>query len=396
VERNFIVVALLMVGVTGAAPTVSGQAVAAQKAPAPPAERPAPVISPEVGADGRVTFRFRGPNVKEVAVEIESVKDSLTMQKDEQGVWSATSEPLAPDYYGYSFIVDGVTMFDSTNHSVIPNFLYRASEVHVPASAARGSGAASLPWELADVPHGEIHHHFYKSGVVGDERGFYVYTPPGYDPRGKQTYPVLYLLHGYSDDANAWTAVGRANVILDNLIAQGKAKPMLVVMPLGYGAPEVLAPHSGVFHDPAITQRNFDRFREALLTEVIPRVEENYLVIKERNARAIAGLSMGGAETLLTGLNNLDKFAWIAPLSSGGITKDFDKEFPGLDAKANEQLRLLWIACGTDDHLIGINRELRAWLAAKGVKHVDIETPGGHTWMVWRRNLAEFLPLLFR
>jgi enterochelin esterase-like enzyme len=350
---------------------------------------PAPLMSPEVHADDRVTFRFRGPNLKEVGVQVEGTSKPLPMQKDNQGVWSVTTEPLAPDYYGYAIIADGVGMFDPSNHSIKPNFLYRASELHVP-------GPASLSWELSDVPHGEIHHHFYKSGVVGDDRGFFVYTPPGYDPRGKQTYPVLYLLHGYSDDASAWTAVGRANVILDNLIAQGKTKPMVVVMPLGYGAPEVLKPDSGVFHDPAITQRNFDKFREALLTEVIPLVEANYLVIKDRNSRAIAGLSMGGSESLLTGLNNLNQFAWVGAFSSGGIAPEFDKDFPGLDAKANAQLRLLWIACGTDDRLIEINRSLRTWLASKGVQHVDIETPGAHTWMVWRRNLTEFTPLLFR
>jgi enterochelin esterase-like enzyme len=350
---------------------------------------PAPVISPEVHADGTVTFRLRAPNDKEVAVSIEGVPKPIPMQKDDQGVWSVTTEPLSPDYYGYSFIADGVGMFDPSNHVIKPNFLYRASEVHVP-------GAPAASWEIADVPRGEVHHHFYKSGEVGDDRGYYVYTPPGYDPRGKQTYPVLYLLHGYSDDASAWTAVGRANVILDNLIAQGKAKPMLVVMPLGYGAPEVLLPNSGVFRDRAITNRNFDKFRDSLLTEVIPRVEAEYLVIKDRKSRAIAGLSMGGSESLRTGLNNLDKFGWVGSFSFGGISEEFDKEFPGLDSKANDQLHLLWIACGTDDRLIDINRKVRAWLASKNIKHVDIETPGYHTWMVWRRNLTEFGSLLFR
>jgi len=353
-----------------------------------PAQTPPPLISPEVHADKSVTFRFRAANDKEVAVQIEGMPKPTPMQKDDQGVWSATTEPLAPDYYGYSFVADGVGMFDPSNHAVKPNFLYRASEVHVP-------GPASLSWEIGAVPHGEIHHHFYKSGVVGDDRGYYVYTPPGYDPRGKQTYPALYLLHGFSDDASAWTAVGRAHVILDNLIAQGKAKPMLVVMPLGYGAPEVLLPNSGAFRDRSLTDRNFDKFREALLTEVIPRVEAEYSVIKDRNSRAIAGLSMGGSESLLTGLNNLDKFAWIGAFSSGGITEEFDKEFPALDSKSTEQLHLLWIACGTDDRLIDINRKFRGWLASKNIKHVEIETPGYHTWMVWRRNLTEFSSLLF-
>jgi enterochelin esterase family protein len=350
---------------------------------------PAPLISPEVHSDHRVTFRFRGPNVKEVTVSIEGTAKPMPMQKDGQDVWSVTTEPLAPDYYGYSFIADGVTMLDPANYAIKPNFLGRASMVHVP-------GPASLPWEAGAVPHGEIHHHFYKSGIVGDDRDFYVYTPPGYDPRGKQTYPVLYLLHGFSDDASAWTAVGRANVILDNLIAQGKARHMIVVMPLGYGAPEVLAVGFGAFRDRALTERNFNKFSEALLREVIPRVEAEYLVTKDRNSRAIAGLSMGGSESLLTGLNAPDKFGWIGAFSSGGITEEFDKEFPSVDSKTTDQLHLLWIACGTDDRLIDINRKFRAWLASKNVKHADIETPGAHTWMVWRRNLTEFSALLFR
>jgi enterochelin esterase-like enzyme len=356
---------------------------------------PAPVVSPEVLADHRVTFRFRGPNAKDVSVQIDGASKPLVMQKDEEGIWSATTEPLAPDYYRYTFFVDGVAMFDPSNSATKPNFLYRASELHIPFASA-DSGDPSSPWEIADVPHGEIHHHFYRSKVVGDQRGYFVYTPPGYNPRGKQTYPVLYLLHGYSDDANAWTAVGRANVILDNLIARGKAKPMLIVMPLGYGAPEILLPSSGGFYAPGITERNFDRFRETLLSEVIPRVEAEYLVRKDRDSRAIAGLSMGGAESLLTGLNTLNVFAWIGAFSSGGITPDFDKEFPGLDASANAQLRLLWIACGTDDRLMEINRSLRTWLASKNIRHVDVETPGAHTWLVWRRNLTEFAQLLFR
>lgn len=376
------------------------------RAQAPPAQKPqaqaaapqtppGPVTSPEVLADHRVTFRLRAPNAKEVSAQIDGMSKPLVMQKAE-GIWSATTEPLAPDYYGYAFFVDGVAMLDPSNNAIKPNFLYRANEVHVPPPSVDSSNPSAPAWETADVPHGEIHHHFYHSKVVGDDRDYFVYTPPGYDPRGKQTYPVLYLLHGYSDDASAWTAVGRANIILDNLIARGKAKPMLIVMPLGYGAPEVLAADSGVFRDPGITQRNFDRFREALLTEIIPRVENEYLLTKDRESRAIAGLSMGGAESLSTGLNNLNEFAWIGAFSSGGIRKNFDKEFPGLDASANSRLRLLWIACGTDDNLIELSRSFRSWLASKDIHHADIETPGAHTWLVWRRNLTEFAQLLFR
>ena len=215
-------------------------------------------------------------------------------------------------------------------------------------------------------------------------------------PWRRRTYPVLYLLHGYSDDASGWTAVGRANAILDNLIAQGKAKPMIVVMPLGYGTMEMIRLSWEAWSHSELRDANFRKFSEALLTEVMPRVESEYRITKNRNARAIAGLSMGGSESLLTGLNNLDKFSWIGAFSSGGIPDDFQKDFPSLDAKANQRIHLLWIACGTEDHLITVNRSFREWLKTKGVKATEIETPGMHTWMVWRRNLAEFAPLLFR
>jgi enterochelin esterase family protein len=310
------------------------------------------------------------------------------MQKDEQGVWSVTTDPLEPDFYSYWFEADGVHLIDPSNHLTKPNLLNTQSVVHVP-------GPASLPWEINDVPHGVIHHHFYRSGIVGDDRDFYVYTPPAYSPKAKRLYPTLYLLHGFSDDASAWTAVGHAHVILDNLIAQGKAKPMIVVMPLGYGAPEIVSQGFGA-HDASLRQRNFQKFREALINEVIPLVEAAYRVSKDRKSRAVAGLSMGGAESLLTGLNTLDHFAWIGAFSSAELTKEFDAEFPTLNSKANSQLQLLWVACGTDDHLIDLNRKFRDWLKSKAIQHTDIETPGAHTWMVWRRNLASFASLLFQ
>jgi enterochelin esterase-like enzyme len=357
-------------------------------APAVPPQRPPSVNTPEVHSDNSVTFRFLAPNAQEVKLNREGT-DSVAMQKDDKGVWSVNTAPLPPDYYGYSITVDGVRSLDPFNHGLVPNLISPGNFVHV-------AGPPSLPWEVNDVPRGEVHHHFYKSDVAGDQRDFYVYTPPGYDPAGKTTYPVLYLLHGYSDDASGWTAVGRANVILDNLIAQGKAKPMIVVMPLGYGTMEIITLGWGAWSHTDVRDKNFSNFRQALLTEVMPKVESEYRITKDRNSRAIAGLSMGGSESLLTGLNNLDKFAWVGAFSSGGIPDDFEKDFPGLDAKANQQLHLLWIACGTEDRLIALNRNLREWLKNKGVQHTDIETPGMHTWMVWRRNLAEFAGLLFR
>ena len=201
--------------------------------------QPAPIVSPEVLSDNRATFRFRDPNAVKVELQFEGQTSHLPMRKDEAGVWSVTTDPLQSDYYGYSFVADGVALIDPSNSLMKPNLLGTQSMVHVP-------GPSSLPWEVSDVPHGVVHHHFYKSGVVGDQRDYYVYTPPGYAAAARKLYPVLYLLHGYSDDASGWTAVGRANVILDNLIAQQKAKPMIVVMTLGYGAPEMLTRGVGV------------------------------------------------------------------------------------------------------------------------------------------------------
>jgi enterochelin esterase-like enzyme len=352
------------------------------------AQYPAPVRSPEVNPDRSVTFRLQSPGAQEVWVARDGAQ-RLAMTKDQQGVWSATTEPLDPDFYGYTFIADGVALPDPRNSQAIPNLLTSASMLHVP-------GAANLPWEVSDVPHGSLNRHFYKSAVVGDQRDFFVYTPAGYQASAKTRYPVLYLLHGYSDDASGWTAVGRAHVILDNLIAQGKAKPMIVVMPLGYGAPEILSSTGPGFRDQDLRQRNFDKFREALLAEVIPQVEKTYRVSNARDQRAIAGLSMGGAESLYTGLNNLDTFSWIGAFSSGGLNSDFPHYFPLLNAKDNSRIHLLWVACGKDDFLIEPNRQLVSWLNSKSVRLMAIEIPGAHSWLVWRRNLAEFVPLLFR
>lgn len=351
-------------------------------------QSPAPLKSPEVSPDGKVTFRYRAPNAKEVFLN-RSDGTKMAMAKDEQGVWTVTTDPLTPDFYSYSFTVDGVRNMDPANPRLMPNILTPSSIVHVP-------GPATVEWEVADVPRGEVHHHFYRSGIIGDNRDFFVYTPPGYDGTAQKTYPVLYLLHGFSDDASGWTAVGRANVILDNLIAQGKAKPMLIVMPLGYGAPEILQRDRSGPRDPNLSQRNQTKFRDALFAEVIPQVEKRYRAATDRDSRAITGLSMGGAESLFTGLNAIDRFAWIGSFSAGGGGSDLDARYPSLDAKVNQQLKLLWVACGTEDNSIKGDRKFLEWLDTKQIRYTKVETPGAHTWMVWRRNLATFAPLLFQ
>jgi enterochelin esterase family protein len=346
------------------------------------------LVSPEVQADGRVTFRLRAPEAKEVLAHCEGVEASR-MQKDEHGVWSLTSQPLEPDIYAYSFAVDGARCIDPANPLLKYNLLNTDSQVRVP-------GPPGLAWEMNDVPHGQLHRHFYHSAIAGDDRDFYVYTPPGYEPGVGKRFPVLYLLHGFSDDASAWVGVGCANVILDNLIARKEAKPMLVVMPLGYGTMEVVRGGWEGLRRAQLWQENLDKFRQTLLEEVMPQVERAYRVLPTPKARAIAGLSMGGTESLLVGLNGLDRFAWVGAFSSGGLGTNLPAQFPSLDEKANAQLRLLWLACGEQDGLLSANQQLSQWLDAKGVRHTWVQTPGQHSFRVWRRCLARFAPLLFR
>lgn len=360
----------------------------AQTSNAPAPKMPPHIVSPEVSPDHRVTIRFFAPGASDVSVAMEGFLKPLPMTKDADGVWSVTTTSLDPEYYGYSILMDGVPLADPANPFAKTNLLTPGSMVLVP-------GPASTPWQRNDVPHGVVHHEFYHSGIVGDNRDFFVYTPPGYNDAAKKKYPVLYLLHGYSDGADAWTAVGRANMILDNLIAQGKAKPMIVVMPLGYGAPSVLEGGWGHVNNPALFQENYKRFGQSLLQEVIPMVEKSYRVKTDRESRAIAGLSMGGAETLYVGLNNLDKFAYIGAFSSGGLNQDYAQAFPQLDASANGKIRVLWMSVGQDDRLLAPNEKLRDWLQGKGIHVQWVETPGAHWWPVWRGNLVALLLQLF-
>ncbi|MGA2544034.1 MAG: alpha/beta hydrolase-fold protein [Verrucomicrobiota bacterium] len=345
-------------------------------------------VSPEVQPDGRVTFRLRARNAASVSVHCEGVRET-GMVKDEQGVWSLTTAPLPPDLYAYSFTVDGVRMMDPANPLLKYNLIFSESQAHVP-------GPASLPWEINDVPRGRLHYHPCRSAIAGDERKFIVYTPPGYDAASRKTYPVLYLLHGFSDATDSWLQAGLANVILDNLMARGQAKPMLVVLPSGYGTMDVIKDYTTPLHDPTLARRNVEMFRDTLLHEVIPQTEKAYRVAGDAAHRAIAGLSMGGNESLFTGLNAPDKFAWIGAFSAGGMSTNFPANYPALGEKANQQLRLLWISCGSEDRLVTINRNLSDWLTARGVRHTFVETPGAHTYQVWRRDLAQFAPLLFQ
>jgi enterochelin esterase family protein len=339
---------------------------------------------------------------------VTGIGQRLSMQKNDQGVWTATTDALQPDIYAYSFSVDGATFSDPSNPLIKTAYgTAGQSMVHVPGSVA---------WEPAEGPRGTVSHHAFKSAIIGAERDFYVYTPPNYDANRRDPYPVLFLLHGLGDDAAGWLNVGAANNILDNLINSGKAKPMIMVNTLGYGTPDGPGGAMGAAMIPT--------FAKSLVEEVLPMVEKSYRVSKDRNQRAIAGLSMGGAESLYTGINYVDHFAYIGSFSGafvmwprasaptpnagrggggrGGAAQsmepaDFEKNFPTLNAKTSAQLKLVWIACGTDDGLMNVNRQFRAWLKSKDVPFTELEVPGyAHVWPLWRRNLTELAPLLFQ
>ncbi len=374
----------------------------AQQAPPRPTSPvplvPAPPTSPTIHPDNSVTFNLVMPHAEHVALEVEGFAKPFIMEKDpastEPGHWTYTVPPLAPEYYSYSFVVDGTNVIDPHN-TVVKTSAFRVQSVFlVPGHPAE-------PWEVADVPHGVVHHHEYTSPIVKRTGSYYVYTPPGFDPTAKKKYPVLYLLHGYSDEDWAWTSMAKANVILDNLIAQGKAQPMIVVMPLGYGDMDMIKRGWIAWQDRDLVARNFILFGQALYKEIMPRVNAEYPLLPGREDHAIAGLSMGGAETLLVGLNHTDDFAWIGAFSAGGIgSTGFPALFPGITPqtapKINAGMRLLWISVGTEDGLLEPNRKFIAWLHEQGINTKAVETPGMHAWMVWRDNLANFAPLLFQ
>jgi enterochelin esterase family protein len=247
-----------------------------------------------------------------------------------------------------------------------------------------------------DLPVGTLHHHVYHSAFASDDRDYLVYTPSGYDSQAERLYPVLYLLHGYSDTADAWTIKGHANLILDSLIAKGKAEPMIVVMPLCYRTPEVRALGWTGLRDPHLGQITFKEFGRILVDEVVPAVEKDYRAATDRELRAIAGLSLGGAESLYIGLNALDRFAWVGAFSTVGLVGDYNEAFPGFDDRANSRLGLLWISCGKQDPFFLLSKRLRDWLQAKRVRFKWVDMSGAHTWQVWKQNFSEFAPLLFQ
>jgi enterochelin esterase family protein len=345
--------------------------------------------SPDIAADGHVTFRLQAPNAQNVALRGQLARPAKPLTKNEDGVWSLTMGPLESGVYSYWFDVDGTRVVDPRNRYT-KQWLLMESAFEMPGGEDRMSAQH-------DVPSGTVTRHTYKSDArEGDFTAYFVYTPPGYDPRGTKRYPVVFLLHGFGDDERAWQEFGRANVIADNLIADGQAIPAIVVMP--HGHPEPIPFGSGFswdFYGPA----NHTRMNQQVVTEILPQVDSHYLTKTGRDHQAIVGLSMGGGHALGIGSLNLDTFAWIGGFSSGGAARDYEDYLTPLRDIADTPSvapHLLWIGCGEDDFLIETNRNLVAWLEANDVAHTYVETAGNHSWPIWRDYWERFLPLLFK
>lgn len=349
------------------------------------AQRPAPIVSPEVRADRTVTFRIRAPKATDVSLTGDWLGGAAApkLAKDESGVWSVTLGPFEPSIYIYSYTVDGVAMADPVNPRIKLRASASASLVEVPDADAF--------WEPHDTPHGAVEINWQKSKALnGETRAIWIYTPPGYQ-KGAAKFPVLYLLHGSNDTAAGWTTAGYANFVFDNLLAQKKMVPMIVVMPFGHATPfGVPVPPGGKTND--------QLFEDYVLQDVIPAVEAKYRVAPGRQNRAIAGLSMGGGQSLRIGLGHLDRFSAVASFS-GAVPADFETRFAGVLGNpqgTNARLNVLWIGCGRQDSLFPRSKNLADLLEQRQVKHVFREIDGVHNYTVWRKFLAEYAPLLFR
>ena len=373
------------------------------QAPAQPpgAKPPAPrrmstpvtaLVSPEVHADRRVTLRFRAPEATLVQLvgELAQGRGPQPMTKDAEGLWTITVGPLAPEIWSYNFRVHGVDVVDPSNPAVKPT----------PPGAAMSSfvqvpGDAPAFYDSRPVPHGDVRMVLYESAAMGVTRWLWVYTPPGYD-QSRDSYPVLYLLHGNGEAQNGWVMNGRANIILDNGIADGRVAPMIVVMPQGHAL-------QGAGVGPLVrlggeTSMFSPRFPRDLLEDVVPLVERKYRAKKGPEHRAIAGLSMGGGQALSIGLANPKVFSYVLGYSAavGGQFLDMTDVLPKAGAPSLRSYRLVWLSCGRQDFLFKANQEFAEVLRQRGVDLTYRETDGAHVWSVWRHNLRDTLPLLFK
>ncbi|MDR0939005.1 MAG: esterase [Mediterranea sp.] len=371
---------------TFATPRPAASDTSAARAPRPAFRFPPRVISPQVNADGTVTFRFSAPNATRVELAGQFLDKNLSLAKDEKGLWSVTTGKVKPDIYPYNFVVDGTAVADPNNVDIFPNERFKASLVDV-----RGKTPATH--DLQDVPHGKVTYAFYHSRQLGLERPLLVYTPPGYTDDAARNYPVLYLIHGMTDTHETWYKVGRVNYILDNLIAAGKAEPMIVVMPYANPYPALMKKDPSTKMDLMGTRL----FTDELLLEIIPYVESRYRAKTGRDNRAIAGFSLGGRQALGAGLSRTEEFAYVCPMAPAVFPQGIDKDFADVYASPEKlrTLKLLWIGCGKDDGLYEGSKALAGKLDAERVKHETFYSTGGHTWMNCRLFLATVAPKLF-
>jgi enterochelin esterase-like enzyme len=365
-----------------------------------PRREPTPndaLVSPEVLADHRVTFRLYAPKASEVTVAGD-FGPPAKMTKDDKGVWSVTVGPLTPDFYSYHFSVDGVKTVDPKNSVIKPGISSVDSMVFVPGKEADFE-------DLKEVPHGEVRQVWYHSATLNTQRRMHVYTPPGYEDNSER-YPVFYLLHGSGDEDSGWSTIGRAGFILDNLIAQKKAKPMLVVMPNGsLPRPRNLprrAPGAPPPSDFAKRMAEFQGlFVKELLQDIIPQVEKRFRVRTGAANRALAGLSMGGGQTLAVVTRHPDQFGYVGVWSAAifGDPQEFEKRnatfFESAD-KVNQTVKLFSISVGDQDFLLAGSKNLDELLKKHSIQHKFHISGGGHTWINWRRYLNDFAPQLFQ
>ena len=364
------------------------------------------VESSVINADGTVTFRYRAP--KAVKVEVtgdflpsqtvgrQEVQGVVDMVEGPNGVWEFTTGKLAPEFYGYKFIVDGVTIPDPANLMVCRDGAVLTTKFLIPG------GRADL-YAIHDVPHGTVSHIWYPSPVAGFDRRMTVYTPAGYEANTKTRYPVVYILHGIGGDEDSWLTHGRAAQILDNMIASGKVKPMIAVFTNG-NISQQAAVHqtgNGYIHQTTMLPKTMEGTFETAFNEVVNFIDKNYRTIAKKQSRAICGLSMGGFHSLYISANNPDLFGYVGLVSAAvGVTDEsVSPIYQNLDAKLAKQFAgkpFYYIACGDSDFLYQANKEYMAKLDKAGYPYTYLETDGGHIWRNWRIYLTEYLPLLFK
>jgi len=354
------------------------------------------IVSPEISTDNGVTFRLFSKNANSVSLigSWMGTGETKEMTKNEESVWSVKIDPLEPSMYHYSIILDGVSIIDPANPKAMRDGTRYASTLIIP-------GKGSENFEVNDVPHGTVSKIWFNSPTLGLIRRMYVYTPAGYE-QGKENYPVLYLLHGAGGDEDAWTSLGRANYILDNLIAQGKAKPMIVVMTNGNTNQKAALTETAPVQTTEIGFSMGEKFPESLVKDVIPFVEKQFRVIPNSSNRAIAGLSMGCLHTQIAAMNNPELFKYIGLFSLGlhdnlgdinkRLIAAYDKNLKTLEAN----YKLFYIAVGKSDFVYDGVQVLRKKLDENQFKYIYNETSGGHTWANWRVYLSDFAPVLFK